>query len=277
MGRLQDKVAFITGAARGQGRSHAVRFAKEGAAVIALDACSPIETQPYSAGTEEDLAETVRLVEGAGGRIVAGKADVRDSAQITAVFEEGVRKLGAPDIVVANAGTWSFGLTWEIEDQQWQDMIDINLTGSWRTVKASIPTMIDAGKGGSVILISSMCGVAGFYGLTHYCAAKHGVVGMARVMAQELGPHKIRVNAICPTSVDTDMFNNPAMRKTFVPGADNPTDQEFREAARDMHPLGVSCIEVQDVTNNVVFLASDEARYTTGQAVVVDAGCLVKH
>ncbi len=276
MGRVAGKVAFITGAARGQGRSHAIRLAEEGADIIAVDSCGGVRTQPFQPATPEDLEETVRLVEKSGRRIVASQVDVRDSAGLRTAVENGVDQLGGLDILIANAGIWSFGATWEIEDDQWQEMIDINLSGVWRTVKAAVPTMLAQDRGGSVILTSSMCGLAGFNGLAHYTAAKHGVIGIMRVLAQELGPKFIRVNAVCPTNVRTAMFENPHVRGVFVPGVENPPLDQYLAAATSIHALPVPFIEAEDVSNLVLFLASEESRYITGVPMLIDAGCLVK-
>src|ERR1700729_576301 len=202
MGKLDGKVAFITGAARGQGRSHAQRLAAEGADIIAVDICEQLET-PYTGATPEDLAETVRIVESLDRGIVARKADVRDSASLEAAVNEGVAELGRLDIVVANAGICSFGPVEELTEESWMQMIDINLSGCWRTAKAAIPSLND---GGSIILTSSAAGLRGYPGLAHYVTAKHGLIGLMRAMAHELGPRRIRVNCVNPTQVETDML-----------------------------------------------------------------------
>ena len=222
MGRVEGKVAFITGAARGQGRSHAVRLAQEGADIIAVDIDEQVETSMCPTAEAADLAETVKLVEDLDRRIIARKADVRDLAALESVVAEGVAELGRLDIVCANAGIASTGLTWELDEHAWQEMIDINLTGVWKTVKATVPTMIERGNGGSVILTSSIAGLQAFANLGHYVAAKHGVTGLMRTLSVELAQLGIRCNSVHPTTVDTPMINNPAGYALFtgVAGAD---------------------------------------------------------
>src|SRR5215207_851002 len=208
MGRVEGKVAFITGAARGQGRSHALRLAEEGADIIAVDVCRPLETVPYELPTPDDLAETGKLVEDLDRRIVTRQADVRDLSQLQRVVQEGVSELGHIDIVCANAGIASLAPALEMEEQVWQEMIDVNLTGVWKTIRAAVPPMVERRQGGSVIITSSVAGLLGFGNLAHYVAAKHGVVGLMRTLAQELAPHMIRVNTINPTTVNTPMVMN---------------------------------------------------------------------
>jgi SDR family mycofactocin-dependent oxidoreductase len=276
MSKLAGKVAFITGAARGQGRSHAVKLAETGASLILSDSLGGVRTSPIEVSGPADLEETVRLAEKAGAQVVAQQADVRNSAELDAVAAEGLRAFGKIDIVIANAGIWSFGATWELGDDQWQEMIDINLTGVWRTVKATVPSMLARDGGGSVILISSMCGLAGFNGLAHYVAAKHGVVGLMKVLAQELGPRSIRVNSICPTNVNTPMFDNPHVRGVFVPDQENPSLESYLAAASAIHALPTAFVEPEDISNAVLYLASDDSRFVTGVPFLIDAGCLVK-
>jgi NAD(P)-dependent dehydrogenase (short-subunit alcohol dehydrogenase family) len=201
-GRLEGKVAFITGAARGQGRSHAVRMAEEGADIIAVDICADIKSvTAYSLATEDDLTETVRQVEALDRRIIAEKADVRDLTALTRAVEHGVAELGRLDIVVANAGIFSHAHeSHEIDEQAWADLIDVNQNGVFHTVKAAMPHILATGQGGSVILISSLAGSKGLASLAGYTAAKHGVVGMMKVMANEYGQYGIRVNTPCRPS-----------------------------------------------------------------------------
>ncbi|MGH8998897.1 MAG: mycofactocin-coupled SDR family oxidoreductase [Acidimicrobiia bacterium] len=272
MGRLDGKVALVTGAARGQGRAHALRLAEEGADIIAVDLCDQIATVGYPMATPDDLAETAKLVENLDRRILTRQADVRDSAALSAAVSEGVSELGHLDVVVANAGIASVGLTWELSDEAWQDMLDVNLTGVWRTCKATIPTLIEQGTGGSIILTSSVAGLCGFGMLSHYTAAKHGVVGLMRSLVNEVSPHRIRVNSVHPGSVDTDMVHNDMMHSLF--GADSR--EEFAEIFKAFNTLPVEWVEPVDIANAALFLASDEARYVTGLTLYVDAGFLTK-
>ena len=270
--RVQGKVAFITGAARGQGRSHAVRLAEEGADIIGVDLCAQVGTVPYPMATREDLEQTRRLVEKLGRRMVTAEVDVRDSAGLRAALTDGVAALGRLDIVVANAGIWSHDRAESMSGAMWQDMIDINLTGVFNTCQAALPLLIDAGRGGSIILISSTAGLRGNANNLHYSAAKHGVVGIMRSMAVELAPHRIRVNTVHPTTVDTDMIRNDAMLKLFRPHREAPTMEEAVPAFSTVNLLPIPWVESIDISNAVLFLASDEARYITSVSLPVDAG-----
>jgi (+)-trans-carveol dehydrogenase len=277
MGRVEGKVAFITGAARGQGRSHAVRLAEEGADIIAIDICEAIPENPYPPATEEDLAETVRRVEALDRRIVAEKADVRNFDQLKAVLDRGVAELGRLDIVAANAGiSGRFNRSEDIPDDEWSNMLDINLSGVWRTCKAAIPHLKAGGRGGSIILTSSDAGLFAYENISHYVSAKHGMVGLMRTLALELAPDMIRVNSIHPTTVDTPMVNNEAVFKLFRPDLEHPTQDDFAEAATAMNALPIPWVEAVDISNAVLWLASDEARYVTGVTLPVDAGAFVK-
>jgi SDR family mycofactocin-dependent oxidoreductase len=277
MGTLDGKVALVTGAARGQGRSHAVRLAEEGADIIAIDVCTPIETVTSRGAGEADLAETAAEVEKLDRRIVTRKADVRDLSALRSAVAAGLDEFGRLDIVVANAGIFSSAPVHELTEEQWDTMIDINLTGVWKTVRATVPVLIEQGTGGSIILISSTGGVQGFPNFAHYVAAKHGVLGLARTMCNELGQHNIRVNSIHPTSVLTDMIDHVDMYRLFRPDLENPTQDDFREALQGaMNVLPVPWVEPRDISNAVAWLASDQARYVTGVALPVDAGALQK-
>ena len=271
---LDGQVAFITGAARGQGRSHAVTLAAAGADIIAVDLCEQMDTVGYGLATEEDLAETVRQVEALGRRIVARPADVRDTGSLRAAVDDGVRELGRLDIVVANAGILSSGSLGELGERAWRDMIDVNLTGVWRTTKVAIPHLLAGGRGGSIVLTSSVAGLKSYPNVAHYVAAKHGVVGLMRALAVELAPHGIRVNTVNPTQVDTDMIQNDVMYRLFVPDEENPTKEQFAAASRATALLPVDWIESVDVSNALLFLTSDMARYITGVALPIDAGAV---
>ncbi|WP_028937386.1 mycofactocin-coupled SDR family oxidoreductase [Pseudonocardia spinosispora] len=272
MGRVEGKVALITGAARGQGRSHALRLAEEGAEIVAIDICSDLDTVPYPGATSDDLATTTRMVEDLDRRIIARQADVRDSAALKAVVDEAVAEFGHIDIVCANAGIASFAPSWEITDEVWQEMLDVNLTGVWKTTKAVIPQMIEQGTGGSIVLTSSTAGLVAFGNLAHYTAAKHGVVGLMKVLAVELAQHRIRVNTVHPTTVDTPMIDNPAVRSLFVPQVQNPSKEQARELMKAMNALPIPWVESVDISNAVLFLASDEGRYVTGVQLPIEAG-----
>lgn len=264
--RLEGKVALITGAARGQGRAHAVRLASEGADVIALDVNASAATTAYPGPTADDLAETVRLVEAQDRRIVAREADVRDFAALSAVVTEGVAELGRLDVVVANAGICSANLSWEIPVEQWQETIDTNLTGVFFTAKATVPVLIEQGTGGSIIITSSVAGLRGLPFLGHYVASKHGVVGLARTMANELGQHNIRVNTLHPHGVATGM-TVPDMQPLLAQYA-STLGPIFMQSLPDQ----VS--QPEDMAAAVAWLASDEARHVTGIQLPVDLGTL---
>jgi SDR family mycofactocin-dependent oxidoreductase len=278
-GRVQGKVAFITGAARGQGRSHAVRLAEEGADIIAVDIAEDIDSvrRFYHGATEADLAETVKQVEALDRRIVATKADVRDFTALRRALDNGVAELGHVDIVSANAGIFVFGeLVQDVSEQDWKDVIDINLTGVWHTAKAAIPHLIEQGTGGSIVLTSSTAGLKGFPGVSQYTASKHGVVGLMKTLALELAPHNIRVNSVHPTGVATDMILNDATYRLFLPDVQNPTREQAAEVFQTTNAMPVPWVEPRDISNAVLFLASDEARYVTGVQLPVDAGFTVK-
>jgi len=275
-GRVESKVAFITGAGRGQGRSHAVRLAQEGADIIAVDICHDVEgALPMS--TPEDLAETVKLVEAQDRRIVAAQADVRDLDELKAAVDAGVEELGRLDIVVANAGIASMGGPVQtLATDNWKHTIDINLTGLWHTARVAIPHLLAGGQGGSIVLTSSVGGAHAMPNMSHYVSAKHGVVGLMRSLAVELGQHRIRVNSVLPTNVNTPMFMNEGTFKLFRPDVEHPGPDDMLVAARMMHVLPIGWVEAEDISNAIVFLTSDDARYITGVALPVDGGTLLK-
>ncbi|UUT36097.1 mycofactocin-coupled SDR family oxidoreductase [Microbacterium elymi] len=276
MGRVEGKVAFITGAARGQGRSHAIRLAQEGADIIAVDLLEDIPGAPYARATEEDLAETVSQVEALDRRIVATKADVRDYAGLKQAVDDGVAQLGRLDIVSANAGiSTQMAPADELGEDMWQNMIATNLTGVWHTAKAAIPHLKAGGRGGAIVLTSSDAGLFAFPNIAHYVSAKHGVVGLMRTLALELAPDMIRVNSIHPTQVDTPMIKNPRVYGLFV-GKEEGTLEEFLPVSQAMNALPIPWVEAVDISNALLWLASDEARYVTGVALPVDAGAAIK-
>ncbi|MGC5627587.1 mycofactocin-coupled SDR family oxidoreductase [Georgenia sp. Z1344] len=276
-GRVAGKVAFISGGARGQGRSHAVRLAEEGADIITFDIAEDVPNVPYAGATEQDLAETVRQVEALDRRIIARKVDVRDAEAVKALADEGVAELGSIDIVSGNAGIIS-GLApaHELPVEVWKDMIDINLSGVWNTCRAAIPHMKAGRRGGSIVLTSSAAGLMPYANSAHYVAAKHGVVGLMRSLALELGPDNIRVNSIHPTQVDTPMIQNDATWKLFLPAEEHPTREQFGEVSKGMQVLPTPWVDARDISNALLFLASDEARFITGVPLPVDAGTLIK-
>jgi len=277
MSRLLDgKVALVSGAARGQGRADVVRLAAEGAAVIAFDHCGPIDVVPYPLPTPQDLEETANIVERSGGDILVGLADVRDQASIDAIVEAGVERFGTIDVVVANAGVnASPAPAYETDERTWQTIVDINLSGVWRTVKAAVPTMINARRGGSIVIISSVGGAKGYEHVAPYISAKHGLIGLMKSLARELAGHRIRVNAVLPTNVDTPMIRNDEMYRLMRPDLDRPTLEDALPSLKSLNAMDVAWVEPEDVANAVVWLASDQARYITGAQLPVDAGALL--
>ena len=277
-GRVEGKVAFITGAARGQGRAHAVRLAQEGADIIAIDICKKIDTVDLiAAATPEDLAETADLVKGHNRRIVTAEVDVRDYDALKAAVDSGVEQLGRLDIIVANAGIGNGGQTLDkTSEADWTAMIDINLGGVWKTVKAGVPHLLAGGRGGSIILTSSVGGLKAYPHTGHYVAAKHGVVGLMRTFAVELGAQNIRVNSVHPTNVNTPLFMNDGTMRLFRPDLENPGPEDMKVVGQLMHTLPIGWVEPEDIANAVLFLASDEARYITGVTLPIDGGSCLK-
>jgi SDR family mycofactocin-dependent oxidoreductase len=267
MGALDGKVAFITGAARGQGRAEALRLASDGASIIAVDICDQIASVPYPLATPDDLALTVKLVEDTGARIVAQQADVRDRAALHQALSAGLDELGRLDIVIANAGIAPM----DTGVDGWRDVLDVNLTGTYNTVEVAIPTLVDQGEGGAIVLISSVAGLIGMVsddpGALGYTAAKHGIVGLMRQYANILAEHSIRVNSVHPTGVNTPMINNEFVRDWL--------QRMGTRAAGNLLPVPV--VEPEDVANAVAYLVSDAARYVTGVTLPVDAGAVNKH
>jgi len=277
-GRVEGKVAFISGAARGQGRAHAVRLAQEGADIIAIDICKKIDTVDLiAASTPEDLAETADLVKGHNRRIVTAEVDVRDYDALKAAADSGVEQLGRLDIIVANAGIGNGGQTLDkTSEADWTAMIDINLGGVWKTVKAGVPHILAGGRGGSIILTSSVGGLKAYPHTGHYVAAKHGVVGLMRTFAVELGAQNIRVNSVHPTNVNTPLFMNDGTMKLFRPDLEHPGPDDMKVVGQLMHTLPIGWVEPEDIANAVLFLASDEARYVTGVTLPIDGGSCLK-
>jgi SDR family mycofactocin-dependent oxidoreductase len=266
---MREKVAFITGVARGQGRSHAVRLAREGVRIFGMDLCRDLGTTTYAMAAEDDLEETKRLVKEAGSQLVATVGDVRSLADVEACVAAGLDAFGRLDIVLANAGIISGGLTWELTPEQWADVVDICLTGVWHTVRAAIPTMIEQGDGGSIVLTSSVGGLKGLPFSGHYVAAKHGLVGLCRTLANELGEHEIRVNTIHPNGVNTPLMTATDLisRIEAVPYTLGPIY---------MNSLPRHFVEPEDVSELVYFLVSEAGRHTTGAQLPMDLGNLIR-
>lgn len=271
MGSLDGKVAFITGAARGQGRSHAVRLAADGADIIGVDICADIASNGYPMATRDELDETVGLVEAAGGKMIASVADVRDFPALKAALDAGVEHFGRLDIVCANAGIAAMAfreLTDDEDLQMWTDVLDVNLVGSFHTAKAAIPHLITGGRGGSIVFTSSTAGLKGFGGLQGgglgYAASKHGIVGLMRTLSNALAPQSIRVNTVHPTAVNTMMATNPAMTAFLENYPDGGPHLQ--------NPMPVGMLEPEDISAAVAYLVSDAAQYVTGVTFPVDAG-----
>ncbi len=276
MGRVSGQVAFITGAARGQGRSHALRLAEEGADIVAIDIAGQIDSVPFPMSTPQDLAETVKLVQARGQRVIGRQLDVRDQQALDAVVAETMEEFGNIDIVAANAAIFGMASNWEISERQWNDVIDVNLTGVWHTVKAVVPSMIAARRGGSIVLTNSAAGLRASPYMAAYTAAKHGVVGIMRSLAQELGQFGIRVNSVHPSAVATPMILNDWFLKEFLPESVDPGRDEIDAAFGELHALPVGVLDPIHISNAVLWLSSDEAQYITGVALPVDAGYLIK-
>jgi SDR family mycofactocin-dependent oxidoreductase len=273
---LEGRVALVTGAARGQGRAHAVRLAKDGADIIAIDRCAPVsDTVTYPMPTSEDLADTVREVEATGRKVLAREVDIRDLAGQQQVVADGIEQFGRLDIVVANAGVLSWGRMFEMSEEQWDTVIDVNLNGTWRTIRAAVPAMIEAGNGGSIIVVSSSAGLKATPGNGHYSASKHGLVALTNALAIEVGEFGIRVNSIHPYSIDTPMVEKEAMMElfgkhptfihSFSPFPYKPVSQQGMSSLQDF----MTAEEVSDV---VAWLASDGSATISGSQIAVDRG-----
>jgi SDR family mycofactocin-dependent oxidoreductase len=269
MGKLDGKVALITGAARGQGRAHAVTMAREGADIAALDVCHDLPYPRYSLATPNDLQETVKQVRALGRKAVDLVADVRSAVAMEAAVKNTVESLGKIDILVCNAGIADMALTWDITEEWWDIMLDVNLKGYWLAAKYVVPQMLRQGTGGRIIMTSSVAGLRGESGMSHYCASKWGVVGLALSLAQELAPHNITVNTIHPTGVNTDIISGMAK------AAEMPRE-ELVDFIFLNHTMPVKLVEAEDIAEAALWLATDDARYVTGQKLKVDAGRMIK-
>ncbi len=269
--RFTGKVALVTGAARGQGRSHAVRLAAEGADLVLCDLCADIDTVPYGLGTDHDLRETARMVGEHGRRAVICRADVRSTADLAAAVERGLSELGRIDVLVCNAGIAGVSTLAEMSDAAWQNMIDINLTGVFKTMRAVVPHMVERGYG-RIVATSSIVGRQGSANISHYVAAKWGVIGLVKSLAVEVAASGVTVNAVLPTSVDSPMIQNEAFHRLFLPDADEIRIEEVEAAYTALNPIPVPWLAPNDVSDAVLFLASDEARFITGDALAVALG-----
>ncbi|MCT7658224.1 mycofactocin-coupled SDR family oxidoreductase [Mycobacterium deserti] len=277
-GPLEGRVAFITGAARGQGRAHAIRLANDGADIIAIDICGPVsETITYPLATPEELADTVRAVEATGRKVLARAVDIRDLGALQQVVADGVEQFGRLDVLVANAGVLSWGRMWEMSEEQWDTVIDVNLNGTWRTVRAVVPAMIEAGNGGSIIVVSSSAGLKATPGNSHYAASKHGLVALTNSLALEAGEFGIRVNSIHPYSIETPMVEKDAMMAIFAkypsflhsfsPMPYHPVNHEGKKGLQEF----MTAEEVSDV---VAWLAGDGSKTISGSQIAVDRGTM---
>ena len=273
MGDLDGMVAFISGAARGQGRSHAVRLARSGAKIVGFDLCRQIDTVPFAMSEPKDLDETVRQVRAAGSEMVAVEADVRDQSAVDKAFSAGLDTFGRVDAVIANAGIiHNYVKTWHIDEADFRNVIDVNIIGVWHTIKAAVPTLIEQGSGGSIVLTGSGASVSGIPNLAGYVASKHAVLGLMRTLAKELGRYQIRVNAVMPGNCNTPMFDNEGIHRLYVPDAEEPTREMFLRRAAAMSPMRNPYVEPEDVSEGVAWLVSPLGRLVSGVALPIDAG-----
>jgi SDR family mycofactocin-dependent oxidoreductase len=269
MGKLDGRVALITGAARGQGRAHALAMAGEGADIAALDICRDLPYPRYALATADDLRETARQVDALGRRCLAIEADVRSASDMERAVGETIGRFGQIDILVCNAGIADMALTWDITEEWWDVMIDVNLKGCWLAIKYTVPHMIARNQGGRILITSSVAGLRGEPGMAHYCAAKWGLVGLAKSLAQELSAYGITVNTLHPTGVDTDLIRGMAQAASME-------TEDLVDFIQTGHALPVKLIQAADVASAALWLASDEARYVTGHTLKVDAGRMLK-
>lgn len=271
MGRFDDKVVFITGGAKGQGRSHALAFAREGADIVVCDIARQLSTIPHTMGSQDDLDETAREVEKLDQRCLTITSDVRNTGEINAAAERAVSELGRVDVLVANAGVLSLTPVAEMTDEQWDEVVGTDLTGVFKAMRAVIPHMVARGSG-RIIATASMAGRTGLPTVAHYCAAKWGVIGLVKSVAREVAANGVTVNAVCPTNVDTDMIHNAPFYSLFAPDMQNPSREDVVPGFQSLNAIPVPWIETIDISNAMLFLASDEARYITGEALHVSAG-----
>lgn len=267
-------VALVTGAARGQGRAEALCLARGGYDLLLLDLCADIPGIPYPMATPEDLQDTADLVAAAGARVVARQADVRRGDALAAIVADGTAALGGLDAVVANAGVFAASPVWETSPETWQAVMEVNLGGAWNTARATVPLLLERGRG-ALVFVASIAGLKGIENLGAYAASKHGVIGLMRTLAVELAPRGIRANAVCPTNVATDLLQNEPMYRLFVPDDARRDEAGVREAFQTVNKMPVPWVEPEDVAEAVAWLLSAKARFVTGAALPVDAGALL--
>ena len=270
---LAGQVAFISGAARGQGRSHAIRLAREGVRIIGFDLCGQIDTVPFDMTTPGDLEETQRRVKEVGGEMVAVQADVRDQREVDAALNAGLERFGQVDIVLANAGIiHDYKKTWQLDEEGFRNVLDVNIAGVWHTAKAAVPHMIERGEGGAIVMTGSAASIQGIPNLVGYVASKHAVLGMMRTMAKELGRYQIRVNAVMPGNCNTPMFDNDGIRALYVPDAENRDTETFLARAATMSPMRNPYVEPEDISEAIAYLVGPAGHLVTGAALPVDGG-----
>lgn len=275
-GRFEGRTVVISGGARGQGRSHALRFAAEGANVVVFDVCAGIDTAPYPLATRVELEETADAVRESGAKGFAEVADVRDAEQVQRVFDRAVAEFGSVDVAVANAGIVQGGArAWEVDEAVFRTVLDVNVIGAWHVLKSGISAMHATGTRGSVIVTGSGASLKGLPNVGAYVTSKHALVGLVRTAAKEAAPAGIRVNLVAPGNVRTPMFLNDMIKALYVPDVPDATDDQLAERAAGGIPMGVPWVEPEDVSDAVLHLASDAARYVTGTVLPVDAGSTV--
>jgi SDR family mycofactocin-dependent oxidoreductase len=273
LGNLDGKVAFITGIARGQGRAHALKLAKEGASIIGVDICRQIDTVPYPLATPDDLRNTVREIEALGGKVLASEGDVRDIETLRTIIDDGHALFGRLDIVIANAGIGGYSRNGAAVRK---NVIEVNQTGVYNTIEVSKRYIIEGGRGGSVVVVSSLAGTKALDAGPGYSESKHGIVGLMRLYAHEFAPHMIRCNSVHPTTVLTPFVQNDYFARTLRPDLDQPTWEDMAAPFAELNLMPIPWVEAEDVANAVMFLVSDESRYITGISLPVDAGAAIK-
>lgn len=273
---LEGKVVLISGVARGQGRSHALHLASQGAAIVGFDICASLDSNPLPLATEADLEETARQVKGVGGHMVAVVADVRSFDAVSDVVADGVAEFGTINVILGNAAILGERAnSWEQSEKVFRDVLDVNVIGVWNTIRAGLAPMLADDRGGSIIVTGSGASVKGLANIAPYVASKHALVGLVHTMARELGPRGVRVNGVLPGNANTDMFHNDAVRKMYLPDLPEHDEEEFLRRAGAGSPMRIPFVEVSDVSEAVAFLAGDASRYITGTLLPVDGGTAI--